>query len=152
MHSRDQQISSLLSEETVQSSLRFKAFFRSFHSYKKHQSVPCNVRHSPNIMSHWCHLTWWAVPGCLDADLLHAWVGSSDLSHRKWHKGDFVICCVVSQIKICQILLDGLRCHSNLSTIVSFIQWLKETCCLQSIWKLIFLIVLSFLLCICIQT
>lgn len=62
----------------------------------------------------------------------------------------FSICCVVCQpeMNIGQILLDGLKCHSNLTSITNFIQWFKETCCLQNIWKLIFFIVLSFLLCV----
>lgn len=66
----------------------------------------------------------------------------------------FSICCVVSQpqINICQVLLDRLRCHNNLTSIANFIQWFKETCCLKSIWKQIFLIVSSFLLCLCVYT
>lgn len=88
-------------------------------------------------MSDRCHLTWWAVPGCLYAGRLHAWVGSSDLSHRKWHKGDFQLARGLSaRDKYLSNFLDRLRCHSNLTSIANFIQWFKEICCLQSIWKL----------------
>lgn len=154
------QLSSLWGEK---SPLRMKSLLSSLLSEWKHFSGPLFIIKAPecpmqcsSLSEHYVRqvspylVSYARLPARRQAACV-SWlfrVISQEMTQR-----GFSICSVVCQpeINIFRTLRDGLRCHSNLRCIANFIQRFKETCCLQSIWKLIyfFLIVLSSLLCVC---